>query len=98
MKSRRIPFTPESLALALVSPSAVFRRPSDVVEAPGIEKSKKIEILKRWELDERALQRAADESMDGGIQPILDDVNEALAQLDPENKTADNFGLVPTKI
>ena len=38
----------------------------DVVEAAGILARKKLSILKAWETDERALQRAEDEGMSGG--------------------------------
>jgi hypothetical protein len=38
----------------------------DVVEATGIPVAEKRSILKAWEVDERALQRAEDEGMGGG--------------------------------
>ena len=40
-----------------------FKRPMDVVEATCIPVSEKLSILKAWEGDERALQRAEDEAM-----------------------------------
>lgn len=83
---------------ALTSPSAVFDIPMEVVRAEDLSQVEKIDILKRWELDARALQRASDESMGGGEASPLDAVNEALAILDPGNKVKDGFGNVPTKI
>jgi hypothetical protein len=38
----------------------------DVVEAAGISSREKLRILRSWEADERALQRAEDEGMVGG--------------------------------
>ncbi len=83
---------------ALVSPVAIFDRPSEVIETASLTAREKIEILKRWELDARALQRAADESMGGGEPTLLDEVNQALLLLDPEDSVNDNFGTVATKI
>ncbi len=83
---------------ALITPGAVFDHPMEVVKTQDLSRAEKIEILKRWELDARALQRASDESMSGGECPALDAVNQALSMLDPGNTTPDSFGNVPTKI
>jgi hypothetical protein len=53
----------------------------DVVEATGIPVVEKFSILKAWEADERALQRAEDEGMGGGEHAHLQRVQEALNQL-----------------
>ena len=58
-----------------------FKRPVDVVDATGISAGEKLSILKAWETDERALQRAEDEGMGGGEHPHLHRVQEALAEL-----------------
>ena len=58
-----------------------FKRPMDVVEAAGIPHSDKLSILRDWEADERALQRAEDEGMVGGEHAHLHRVQEALARL-----------------
>ena len=58
-----------------------FKRPMDVVEASGIPASEKLSILRDWEADERALQRAEDEGMVGGEHAHLHRVSEALARL-----------------
>jgi hypothetical protein len=53
----------------------------DVVDATGIPVGQKLSILKAWEADERALQRAEDEGMGGGEHAHLHHVQEALARL-----------------
>ncbi|HVT28959.1 MAG TPA: hypothetical protein VHE81_13170 [Lacipirellulaceae bacterium] len=98
MKTESVTLTREELSNAITSPVSVFDFPLEVVACPGLSKDQKIEILKRWELDARALQRATDENMGGGEPPLLDEVNRALMMLDPENATADHFGDSPTKI
>jgi hypothetical protein len=98
MKTESVTLTRDELSNAITSPVSVFDFPLEVVACPGLSKDQKIEILKRWELDARALQRATDENMDGGEPPLLDEVNRALMMLDPENATADHFGDSPTKI
>jgi hypothetical protein len=61
--------------------AAGFKRPMDVVEAIGIPAREKLYILKAWEVDERALQRAEDEGMGGGEHAHLQRVQEALGRL-----------------
>jgi len=53
----------------------------DVVEAIGIPIVEKLAILRAWEADERALQRAEDEGMGGGEHAHLQRVQEALGRL-----------------
>ena len=53
----------------------------DVVDATDIPTREKITILKAWEADERALQRAEDEGMCGGEHAHLRQVQEALGWL-----------------
>lgn len=98
MKTESKRLTKTEVDQALITPGSIFDTPMEVVGAPDLSKSEKIEILKRWELDARALQRATDESMSGGEQPPLDAVNQALSILDPGNMTPDGFGNAPTKI
>ena len=66
---------------ATLNPVGRFKRPMDVVEATGIPAGEKLSILKAWEADERALQRAEDEGMVGGEHAHLHRVQEALARL-----------------
>ena len=58
-----------------------FGRPMEVVEATGISIVEKFSILRAWEADERALQRAEDEGMGGGEHAHLQRVQEALGRL-----------------
>jgi hypothetical protein len=64
-----------------LNPAGRFKRPMDVVEAAGIPIEAKFSILEAWEVDERALQRAEDEGMGGGVHAHLQRVLEALSQL-----------------
>lgn len=98
MKTKSEALSDADLARAITSPVTVFDYPLEVVGVPGLSRAQRIEILKRWELDARALQRATDESMGGGEPPMLDEVNRALLILDPENAVPDAFGRAPTKI
>jgi len=66
---------------ASLNPAGRFRRPMDVVEAIGIPIVEKLAILRAWEADERALQRAEDEGMGGGEHAHLQRVQEALGRL-----------------
>lgn len=59
-----------------------FRRPMDVVVAHDIPAAERLAILKAWEADERALQRAEDEGMGGGEHAHLQKVQEALMRLE----------------
>jgi hypothetical protein len=53
----------------------------DVVQATGISIVEKLSILRTWEADEKALQRAEDEGMGGGEHAHLQRVQEALGRL-----------------
>ncbi|ADJ22890.1 hypothetical protein Hden_1076 [Hyphomicrobium denitrificans ATCC 51888] len=98
MKTESVTLTKQELADAITSPVSVFDFPLEVVACPGLSWDQKIEILKRWELDARALQRATDENMGGEEPNLLDEVNRALMMLDPENSVHDGFGSAPTKV
>ena len=69
------------LGKATLNPASRFKQPMDVVEAAGIPTEAKFSILKAWEADERALQRAEDEGMGGGEHAHLQRVLEALGRL-----------------
>jgi len=66
---------------ALVSPTAVFDTPEDIVESDDLTTQEKVRILDQWEADAKALQTATGEGMSGGKRSRLDDVNEAKAKL-----------------
>ena len=69
-----------------------FKRPMDVVEATGIPLSEKLSILKAWEEDERALQRAEDEGMVGGEHAHLHRAQEALDRLQSQRRAIQDSG------
>ena len=83
---------------ALISPAAIFDSPQEVVESAALTKIMKIELLKRWELDARALQRATEENMSGGEASQIDAVNDALMLLDPLGEAFADFERAPTKL
>lgn len=89
---------PAEIEKALISPASVFDIPSEVVESKALARLMKIEILKRWELDARALLRATEENMGGGEISQIDAVNEALTELDPDGQAFADFGKAPTKL
>ena len=73
---------PNDLEEALLDATTVFRDPVDVLQRAGIHRSQKIEILRCWEYDARALGVAEEENM-AGTQPsdVLDRVLNALHAL-----------------
>ena len=73
-------FDQESIS-ATLNPARAYRRPMDVVEAADITLREKLTILKAWEADERALQRAEDEGMGGGEHAHLQRVQAAIIQV-----------------
>ncbi|ARN79823.1 hypothetical protein [Methylocystis bryophila] len=75
---------------AMTSPSSVFDRPDEVVSS-DLPTPQKIEILRRWQFDAHALQRATDENMSGGNPPMLDEINAALTIVDPSGASAGAF-------
>jgi hypothetical protein len=56
----------------------------DVIAAVDIATMEKLAILKAWEADEQALQRAESEGMGGGEHSHLHRVREALTRLEGE--------------
>jgi len=98
MKTQSSQLRQSDIEQALTSPTSVFDAPSEVVDAATLSIAQKIEILKRWELDARDLQRATEENMSGGERPQLDEVNEALSIVDPEGAAHRAFGKAPTKL
>jgi hypothetical protein len=58
----------------------------DVVGAVGMIVLEKLAILRAWETDERALQRAEDDGMGGGVHAHLQRVQEALACLQDRHR------------
>ena len=73
---------------AMVDPSKVFNEPNDVVASNELTRDQKIEILRRWEFDARALEVAEDEAGTAVLGPeMFDRVVQALHALDAERDT-----------
>ena len=72
----------EYIGRAKINPASEFKHPMDVVAANDIAAAEKLAILRAWEADERALQRAESEGMGGGEHAHLHKVQEALARLE----------------
>ena len=77
----------EDIGKAKLNPASEFKRPMDVVGASDITAADKLAILRAWEADERALQRAESEGMGGGEHAHLHRVQEALTRLQEEGPT-----------
>jgi hypothetical protein len=71
-------YTAKDYDRALLSPSSVFEQPMDVVATGSMTARQKLEILKRWEVDERALDEATGENMSGGEVSKLTEVRAAI--------------------
>ena len=66
---------------ARVSPTKSFRNPENVVSSNELSVTEKTDVLKQWESDAKALQRATDEGMSAGKPPRLDEVKRAQSLL-----------------
>jgi hypothetical protein len=71
---------------AMLHPAAVFATPGEVLQHADLSREQKIDILRRWALDARALQVAEDENMTAPrpTPSRLDDVLKALHDLEAE--------------
>jgi len=79
-----IMYDQERIGKAKLKPAGTFDRPMDVVRADDIAAGEKLAILRAWEADERALQRAEDEGMGGGEHAHLHKVQSALTRLEEQ--------------
>jgi len=71
---------------AQANPTKIFDNPADVLRA-SISAEWKLKVLRSWEDEAHQLQAAADESMTGGEPSRLDEVRNAIDQIETE-KTA----------
>ncbi len=73
---------------AMLDPTKVFKEPNDVVASNELTRDQKIEILRRWEFDARALEVAEDEAGTAVLGPeMFDRVVQALHTLGAERDT-----------
>ncbi len=73
---------------AMLDPTKVFKEPKDVVASKELTRNQKIEILRRWEYDARALEMAEEEAGTAVLGPeMFDRVVQALHTLGAERDT-----------
>lgn len=73
--------TPSEFDKALKNPTLVYQTPQDVLDDKQLNDSQRLEILKRWEQDQRELDVAQEEGMIGGETSMLDDILQAMEKL-----------------
>lgn len=66
---------------ALLDPSSQFLEPADVVDARGLTREQKIDILERWEYDECEIAVAEEEGMRGTSTIRIHETLAALREL-----------------
>ncbi len=73
---------------AMLDPTKLFKEPKDVVASNELTRNQKIEILRRWEYDARALEVAEEEAGMAVLSPeMFDRVVQALHTLGAERDT-----------
>ena len=75
------PEAPVKPGEAVHNPQKAFDSPMDVAETPALPREAKEKAVQTWEADEKALQRASDEGMTGGVPPRLQEVKKAQRKL-----------------
>ena len=69
---------------ALLDPSSVYKTPKDVIQDKSLTREQKIEILRRWEYDAIEMQVAEEENMQGQNGKILDQILDALHEINAD--------------
>ena len=69
---------------ALLDPSSVYKSPDKVLKDKSLTRNQKIEILRRWEYDAIELQVAEEENMQGQNGKILDEILNALHEINAD--------------
>jgi len=72
---------------ALNDPATFYVSPQNILQDQGLTDTQKIQLLRRWEYDERELAVAEEENMSGGPPSRLDEILQALQQLDLTDHT-----------
>lgn len=68
---------PLDLAAALRDPGRHFAEPQDILEARGLDRATKLDLLDQWEHDARALAVAEEEGLGGGETTMLARIRHA---------------------
>ncbi len=71
-----------SLDAILKDPSAVYKKPEDVLTDNNLSRDEKFEVLAQWEYDARELLVATEENMPGTHDSWLEKVLEAKHKLE----------------
>jgi hypothetical protein len=79
---------------ALKDPATFYVSPQNILLDQGLTDAQKIQLLRRWEYDERELAVAEEENMGGGPPSRLDEILRVLRQLEV---TGNNDYSPPTK-
>jgi hypothetical protein len=80
---------------ALINPSSVFDRPSEVVANTELSHDEKAKVLQEWELEARLLEVATKEGMNKKVKPsVLPEVKAAQRKIGAEPTDSDGS---PTK-
>ncbi len=79
---------------AMQNPAKFYTEPAAVLADDRFSPQEKIEILKRWEFDARELEVAEEENMGGGKPDMLNEVLDALQQINSDDSSKD---VSPTK-
>ncbi len=85
--------TPSDFDKAIKDPTLVYHTPQDVLADLRLSDEQRLQILKRWEQDQRELQVAQEEGMSGGEENILKEILDAMETLDGHPDTRE----APTK-
>lgn len=73
--------SPIDFTHAVANPSTVFASPEEVLDHSELSQDQKIEILQQWQYDASSVVVAEEEGMDGGTDPLLQQIVHALHQL-----------------
>ena len=80
------------LEAARTDPAGTFSAPSDIVRRKDLKRETKIELLREWEREARALAVAEEEGMMGGEESMLARVRRALHELGADTDEAEAAG------
>lgn len=73
---------------ALIDPTLVYERPSEVLKDKRWSNEQKLTILRHWEADAREMEVAEEEGMIGGDPDQLYEILEAIATI-PDSSSVD---------
>ncbi len=72
-------------------PSGMFHLPRNVLDDNQLTKQQKLEILHQWAYDARQCLIAEEENMSDGTNNILQQILDAIHQIDPNYDASKNY-------